>query len=253
MGEILGAVTYLISGLELALRLVVQVVGNAALQLSVVLRRLADASAEPVSVTTDTGTVSPHGAEIRLEGVTFRYGALATPVVAGLSLTIPAGEHLVIAGPSGIGKSTLVNLVAGLERPELGTVHIGGTEVNDLSPVWLRRAIVLVPHESNIFAGTLRENLTYLAPDADDPELDHVAELFGLGEVVAHVGGYDGDIRHADDLSSGQLQLVALARTYLSRDARVVILDEGTCHLDPSAEAGAEAAFAARGAMSCRA
>lgn len=150
-------------------------------------------------------------------------------------------------GPSGAGKSTLASLLAGLDRPGAGEVRIGGRPVEELDRAWLRRTIALVPQEAYVFAGTVRENLSYLRPEPrpGDGELASVITLFGLDELVARSGGTDGVIGRPDALSQGERQLLVLARVYLST-APVVILDEATCHLDPVAEARAEQAFIAR-------
>ena len=103
---------------------------------------------------------------------------------------------------------------------------------------------ILIPQQAYVFAGTLEDNLTYFKP-AGKAELDEAAEAIGLTPVVTRLGGYGAAIVPAA-LSAGERQLIALTRAYLP-PARVVILDEATCHLDPAAEERAEAAFARRG------
>lgn len=106
--------------------------------------------------------------------------------------------------------------------------------------------IAFVPQEAYVFAGTVRENLCYLNPAAGDADLASAARALGATELVERLGGYDAEIDDpATQLSSGERQLLVLVRVHLS-PAGVVILDEATCHLDPVAEARAEAAFAAR-------
>jgi hypothetical protein len=108
-------------------------------------------------------------------------------------------------------------------------------------PAW----VVLVPQEAYVFPGTVRENLCYLQPWVEQPELERAIELFGLTDVVERLGGYDGEIEDpATELSSGERQLLVLVRAYVS-GAAVVILDEASSHLDPVAEASMEAAPAA--------
>ncbi|MDT3727635.1 ABC transporter ATP-binding protein [Streptomyces sp. DSM 41972] len=179
------------------------------------------------------------GEDLVVRGLTFAYGPHAEPVLHGMSLTVPAGDHLAVVGPSGIGKSTLAGLLAGVEAPTAGTVTLGGTPV---SP----GRIALVPQEAYVFAGTVRENVGYLVPGPDTAALERAVEAVGATDLVARLGGLDAVIDDpAGTLSSGERQLVALARVYAS-PARVVVLDEATCHLDMAAEAAAEAAFAAR-------
>lgn len=244
-GEILGTATYLIIGLEPALRSVVQTVANVGLQLGVLLLRLADRVTVPSEPGGGSAKVAHTG--LKLGEVTFGYSSHSEPVVQKLSLSIEEGEHLAVMGPSGAGKSTLASLLAGLDRPDVGEVRIGGRLVEELDRAWLRRTIALVPQEAYVFAGTVRENLSYLRPEPGprDGELASVITLFGLDELVARSGGTDGVIGRPDALSQGERQLLVLARVYLST-APVVILDEATCHLDPVAEARAEQAFIAR-------
>ncbi|MFD2767978.1 ABC transporter ATP-binding protein [Micromonospora eburnea] len=245
LAETVGAATYLSVSLEPALRGLVGVVSSAGLTLVVNLRRLAESVPPPPE---------PGGGARRLTArydlvvrdLTFAYGPHSAPVVRDLSLDLPEGSHLAVVGPSGIGKSTLAGLLAGLFPADLGTVTVGGVDVREACPSDLRRRIALVPQEAYVFAGTVRENLRYLAPEATDDELAAAAEAVGLAPVLRRLGGLDAQIgAGGPDLSTGERQLIALARVYLS-PARIVILDEATANLDPATEARTEAAFAAR-------
>ncbi|MEU5612720.1 ABC transporter ATP-binding protein [Streptomyces sparsogenes] len=244
-GEVLGAATYLVTGLEPALRSMVHSVANVGLHLGVLLLRLADHVTVPPAPA--GGKARPAHAALELHEVTFAYGPGSAPVVDHLSLSIAEGEHLAVMGPSGAGKSTLAGLLAGLERPDRGDVRIGGSRAAELDPTWLRRTVVLVPQESYVFVGSVRENLAYLRAESapEDHELDATVELFGLTELLARLGGRDAVIERPGALSEGERQLLVLARVYLST-ASIVILDEATCHLDPVAEARAEQAFITR-------
>ena len=191
----------------------------------------------------------------------FGYGRHAEPVIRDLSIDIAPGDHLAVVGPSGIGKSSLAGLLAGMLRPTAGEVLLDGMPVARYPPASLPGRRVLIPQEAYVFAGTLAENILYLrtasAPVAspagavaslgDRPataELDAAAEAVGLSALVSQLGGYDTVVNPAA-LSAGERQLIALTRAYLSA-APIAILDEATCHLDPAAEAQAEAAFASR-------
>ena len=246
IGGVAGAITYVTTSLEPALRSLVQVGGTWGVQLGVVLGRLAETCILPSRPAAAPG-LAPPGHSLEVHGLTFAYGPHSEPVVQDLSLELHHGEHLAVVGPSGVGKSTLANLLAGLLRPQHGEVRLGGVALEDVDEMHLRHIIALIPQEAYVFAGTLRENLTYLRPHASDGELDHAAETIGLGPTVERLEGYDALIGAGGvSLSAGERQLIALARVYLS-SARIVLLDEATCHLDPTTEAQAEQAFAVRG------
>jgi ATP-binding cassette subfamily C protein len=237
-GAILGALTYLLHGLQPALHTLVRGLGGGGLRLAVTLDRVLRADA-PVAAVVDEGT--PADASYVLRDVTFRYGPHAEPVIAGLDLDIRPGDHLAIVGPSGIGKSTLAALLAGALRPQAGEVLLGGVPVGRLDPARLSRYRVLIPQEAYVFSGTLRDNLAYLRPGADPAP---AVEALGLQGLLRRLGGLDAAV-DPGALAAGECQLIALARAYLA-SAPVVLLDEATCHLDPAAEARVERAFAAR-------
>lgn len=245
-GEIVGALTYLISGLQPALQAVIRAMGTAATTMLVVLRWITDQTGDPVETTGPALGAGrrPQGRELTLRGVDFTYGAAAEPVVRHLDLRMSDGDHLAVVGPSGIGKSTLANIMSGILAPQRGQVLLGGTPVAELDGTELAGSRVLIPQEAYVFRATLRENLTYLSPRCRDAELHRVITEFGLGALVDEIGGLDREIV-PQSLSSGQRQLIASARAYLS-PAWLAILDEATSHLDPPAEAAVEEAFARR-------
>jgi ATP-binding cassette subfamily C protein len=236
-GELLGGATYVLFGLQPALQNLVIGVGGSGLRFVITLGRVLDASHVPPAETPLHPTNNGHAVVFR--DVTFAYGPHAEPVVRQLDLTVAEGEHLAVVGPSGIGKSTVASLLCGLRTPDHGDVLLGGVPAASLSPVELAPTRVLIPQEAYVFTGTLRDNLTYLNPDATTADLDLAATLLG-----AEFADYDAEL-HPQDMSAGERQLVALVRAYLS-PAPLVVLDEATCHLDPAAERRAEMAFAAR-------
>jgi ATP-binding cassette subfamily C protein len=244
VGEVLGAVVYLSTSVQPALRRLADTTSTIVLRLVVALRRLAEAT--PV-VDVPSGDAVPDGSEVELRGVTFGWSPTAEPVVRSLDLVLPEGSHLAVVGPSGIGKSTLAGLVTGLVEPQAGVVRFGGVPVRSVAPEVRQARIALVPQETYLFTGTVRENLALLTPSASDAALLRAVEAVGASQLVTRLGGLSGTVGHAGGgLSGGEAQLLAAARVYAS-PADVVILDEAASALDPAAEALVEQAFAARG------
>ncbi|MFG3287054.1 ATP-binding cassette domain-containing protein [Streptomyces sp. NPDC048111] len=227
-GALAGALAYLTQSLLPALQALVQGLGTSGARLTVVLRRLtAGEGSRPAPPEPVRGECP-----VRLRGVVFAYGPGAAPVLDALDLTVRPGERLAVAGPSGIGKSTLLGLVAGVLRPDAGEVVTGCERV-------------LVPQEAYVFTATLRENLGYFCRELPpDEALLASADAVGAGPLLARLGGLDAVLDPAA-LGNAERQLIALARAHAA-PAPLVLLDEATCHLDPAAEARAERAFAGR-------
>ncbi|MGW1623198.1 ATP-binding cassette domain-containing protein [Streptomyces sp. NPDC002172] len=240
-GALVGALAYVTQSLLPALQNLVHGLGTGGARLTVVLRRLrppADTEAPPMPA----GEADAGAPALALSAVTFAYGPASTPVLDALDLEVPHGGHLAVVGPSGIGKSTLTAVAAGLLNPEHGTVRVCGHPVPGARAAALR---VLIPQEAYVCTGTLAENLGLLRPaPVPGPELLAAAEAVGLSPLLERLGGPDAPVRPAA-LSAGERQLIALTRAYLS-PAPLALLDEATCHLDAEAEARAEHAFATR-------
>ncbi|MGW1072597.1 ATP-binding cassette domain-containing protein [Streptomyces sp. NPDC002537] len=230
-GALVGALAYLTQSLLPALQDLVHGLGASGSRLAVVIRRLTDdTGAAPRRPVLPARPLPPAAVELR--GVSFAYGDHADPVVRRLDLVVPTGGRLAVVGPSGVGKSTLTGLMAGLLKPTGGEVRLSGERV-------------LIPQEAYVFSGTLADNLSYLRPDGvPEKELHAAAEALGMGELVARLGGFTTPVTPAE-LSAGERQRIALARAYLS-PAPIALLDEATCHLDADAEAHVERAFADR-------
>ncbi|MDX2545964.1 ABC transporter ATP-binding protein [Streptomyces sp. WI04-05B] len=244
-GALVGALAYVTQSLLPALQNLVHGMGTSGSRLAVVLRRLVPAggAADTGSGPDDRPAHSPASAPaLTVADLTFGYGPTCAPVVDGLTLSLPPGARLAVVGPSGIGKSTLVSLAAGLLEPQHGTIRLCGHPVSG-SAAHAHR--VVIPQEAYVFSGTFAENLGCLRPDpVPASELLAAAEAVGLAPLLARHGGPEGRIDPAA-LSAGERQLIALTRAWLSY-ACVALLDEATCHLDPEAEERAERAFASR-------
>ncbi|QXJ22230.1 ABC transporter ATP-binding protein [Actinomadura graeca] len=247
-GEVAGGAGYLVTGLQPGIVLLVDAGGTLLLSLAVILGRLAEICAGSGGTSPDAPAAVPATSyDIDADHVTFAYSPGAEPVLTDLTLHIPEGTHLAVVGPSGTGKSTLANVFTGLARPQKGGVTLGKVPLDDVGAARLRSTITLIPQESYVFAGTLRENLAYLRPDATVAQMDEAVDAVGLAPALSRLGGYDAEVPPGGGaLSQGERQLITLARAYLS-PAPVIILDEATCHLHPAAEARAEQALAGRG------
>ena len=241
-GALLGTLTYLIQGLGPAVSSVVGGIGAPLAQLTVTVDRLDDDASplDEVDLRRPADGATPDEPSLAVHDLTFRYRAAAEPVLRRLDLDVPPGDHLAIVGPSGAGKSTLAALLVGVLTPQQGRVVLGGRPATAVAACHR----VLIPQQAYVFRGTLDENVRYLHPEATRAERDAAFAALGMAELVGRLGGAETELEPSR-LSAGERQLVALARAFLS-PARLLVLDEATCHLDPGAEAVVERAFADR-------
>ncbi len=158
-------------------------------------------------------------------------------VLPELSLEVPAGQTMALVGATGAGKTTIAKLVSRFYDPTAGTVRLDGVDLRELTEDDLRRAVVMVTQENFLFSGTVRDNIAFGKPDADDAEIERAARAIGAHEFIAALpDGYDTDVaKGGGRLSAGQRQLVAFARAFLA-DPAVLILDEATSSLDIPSE-----------------
>ena len=170
--------------------------------------------------------------EIVVDHLTYSYPGAAEPVLNDFSCQFPAGKMTVIAGPTGIGKSTLIRLVLGLLKPEDGSVTVGGFPAGSA----LRGNFMYIPQGNSLLSGTIRSNLQLAAPHATDEEIKAALTTAMAQFVLGLPEGLDtpcGEV--GSGLSEGQAQRIAIARALL-RPGGVLILDESTSALDPETE-----------------
>ncbi len=158
-------------------------------------------------------------------------------VLDGLDLNVKSGETIALVGESGAGKSTIINLVIGFESPNSGEILIDGKPMSELNLQSYRRFISVVPQNTVLFSGTIRENITYGRTDISDEELNYVIDMAKLRSVVDNLpNGVDTLIgEHGNKLSGGQRQRISIARAII-RHPDVIIFDEATSALDTATE-----------------
>lgn len=177
--------------------------------------------------------------EIEFKNVSFKYPNDPRHALHNASFKIKEGEHVAILGRNGSGKTTLEKIVLGLYEPESGSVLVDGVDLRQLDPSQLRRNIGYVPQDVSLFFGSLRENITLSAPQAEDEQIIKVANLAGLSAFINnHPEGFDMQVGERGQLlSGGQRQAVALARALIN-DPSILLLDEPTGSLDHASEEG---------------
>ncbi|MEJ2666814.1 MAG: ATP-binding cassette domain-containing protein, partial [Deinococcales bacterium] len=180
---------------------------------------------------------SPSG-ELRFEDVRFTYPEAHTPALDGFDLVVPAGATVALVGPSGAGKSTVVKLLGRLFEPARGRILIDGGDIRDLRLDALRGTLAVVPQDPTLFSGSVRDNIRYARPEADDDAVTEAAQLANaLGFIAELPAGFDTEVgERGVKLSGGQKQRLAIARALL-RGASVLVLDEATSSLDSESEA----------------
>jgi ATP-binding cassette subfamily C protein CydCD len=197
----------------------------------------------PYTSPTERGVTSGP-ASIRFEHVTFGYQGGRRPALTDCSFEVRPGETLGVVGPSGAGKTTLVNLLLRFADPQAGRVFVGGVDVRELPLARLRKRVAVVAQETYLFYGTLADNLRLGKPDATQAELEAACRLANMHEFIASLpDGYQTIIgERGVRLSGGQRQRIAIARALL-KDAPILVLDEATSSVDADNEAAIQAAL----------
>jgi ATP-binding cassette subfamily B protein len=175
---------------------------------------------------------------IELRDVDFGYTRSEANALNGISLTVKPGETVALVGQTGAGKSTLVKLIARFYDVTRGAVLVDGTDIRDFDLADYRHQLGVVPQESYLFAGTVRDSIAYARPEASDDAILAAARATGAHDMIMQLpGGYDHLVsERGRNLSAGQRQLIALARAQLA-DPAILLLDEATAALDLAAEA----------------
>lgn len=188
--------------------------------------------------------VRPVRGEIVFDDVTFRYPARPeVSALNGVSLRVSPGETVALVGPSGAGKTTILQLLMRFYDPQAGAVRFDGIDLRDMARADFRRAIAMVPQDPVIFATSARENIRFGRPDATDAEVEAAARAAAAHDfLTALPQGYESWLgERGVMLSGGQKQRIAIARAIL-RDARVLLLDEATSALDAESERAVQSA-----------
>ena len=198
---------------------------------------------EPAEVSDENGKTLAHcDGRVELDNVSFSY-VPDKPLIEGLSLSVRSGQHIAIVGPTGCGKTTLINLLMRFYDVCGGEIRVSGEPIRELKRSSLRSSFGIVLQETWIFKGTVRDNIAYGKPDATLEEIVEAARQAHAHSFIKRLPqGYDTVITDGGDLSQGQKQLLSIARIMLSLPP-MLILDEATSSIDTRTEMRIQSAF----------
>jgi subfamily B ATP-binding cassette protein MsbA len=190
------------------------------------------------------GALPPGQGLIRFDGVGFSYGGEGRATLSDIDLEVRRGETVALVGPSGGGKTTILNLIPRFYDVTAGRVLIDGHDVRDVTLASLREQIALVTQEPFLFDDTIRANIAYGRPGASAADIERAARAAAAHDFILELSkGYDTSVGEAGArLSGGQRQRIAIARAFL-KDAPILLLDEATSALDTESEAQVQAAL----------
>ena len=173
---------------------------------------------------------------IEFEHVTFKYAGSDKPVIKDFTASIKSGEKVAIVGPTGAGKTTMVNLLMKFYDIESGDIKIDGISTKELTRENIHDLFTMVLQDTWLFQGTVKENIIYNCENVKDERLKEVCKVVGLDHFIKTLpNSYDSIISDNDSISSGQRQLLTIARGML-KDAPFLILDEATSNVDTRTE-----------------
>ncbi len=203
------------------------------------LTSLDDVMSRPVERPDETSFLSRNAfqGDIEFREVSFNYPGTEVSALKNVSFKIRAGEHVVILGRMGSGKTTLQKLILGLYQPTSGAILIDGIDSRQIDPAELRRSIGYVQQDTNLFYGSMRENIAIASPHADDEQVLNAARIGGIADFInMHPNGFDMSIgERGETLSGGQRQGVGIARAMIDNPS-IILLDEPTSAMDHSGE-----------------
>lgn len=174
--------------------------------------------------------------EVEFKNVSFSYpDDKESLIIENINFTVKAGERIALVGPTGAGKTTIINLLSRFYDPIKGSILVDGYDIKELSTASLRKQLGIMTQDSFLFSGTIKENLTYGCENVSDDAIVNACKAIGCHNFISKLqSGYDTLISSLT-LSMGQKQLLALART-LIKDPRILILDEATSNIDTQTE-----------------
>ncbi len=181
--------------------------------------------------------IGPLKGEYDFENIGYSYPDSKEEIISGLSFHVEPGETVAFVGESGAGKSTIMNILVGFGMPSSGRLLIDGKDIKDISLQSYRKQLAVVPQNTILFSGTIRDNILYGTNDISEEKLARVIEEAGLKSVIEKLpNGLETIVgEHGDKLSGGQKQRISIARA-LIREPRVILLDEATSALDAVSE-----------------
>lgn len=202
------------------------------------LERIFEMMDEPIAVDDIEGAAEMPEikGDVHFENVTFAYEE-SVNILENLSFDVKAGESVALVGPTGAGKTTIVNLISRFYNINGGTVRIDDSDISQVTLKSLRSQMGIMLQDSFIFSGTIRDNIKYGKLDATDEEIRAACRIVGIDDFIMSLkDGYDTEVNErGGSLSQGQKQLIAFARTIVS-NPRILVLDEATSSIDAKTE-----------------